>query len=153
MNMPEAEHTHTPNPSGVVAAFPLFPPGSGDDSVSSFTVSVRPRPDERALLVACRAASIRREAMMLLTASVTELSPSDPRHDATYRVVEELRQDWAGRLDRVCGIPSQSGQGLLAKAALLADLVDRDEADQVQGGPALRIAASLADDLLVLGET
>ena len=36
----------------------------------------------------------------------------------------------------------------MAKSGLLAAMIDRDDADRVIGGPVLRLAASLADDLL-----
>ena len=150
--MPEAAQTHTPNPPIVVAALPLFTVGQGDYGYTSVAVSVRVPPDERLLLAACHAASARRHAMAVLMASVSELPPTDPRHDAAYAVVEGLRQDWTRRVERVCAIRAQGEQGLIAKAGLLQDLIDRDTVVRVDGDPTLRMAASLADDLLVLSE-
>ena len=148
--MPQADPTHTRFPSGVVAGL-LMLPANDTAGARSVTMTASARPDEGSLLAACHAAMVRREAMDILTAAVADLHPADPRHEASYVTVSQLQPEWASRVDRVCTIRSQGYQGLAAKASLLASLVERDEDDVVQGGPALRMAASLADDLLVLG--
>ncbi len=146
--MPEAASTDTRSLSGVVAAFWLFPPRvEGGDVLA---VSIRPCPDERELVLACQSATSRREAMDLLTASVAELHPSDPRHEASYAVAGELRPGWVAQLERVSALPALGVRGMAAKAALIVGLAERDEAGHVVGTPVLRVAASLADDLLRL---
>jgi hypothetical protein len=88
--------------------------------------------------------------MDLMTTSVAELHPADPRHEASYAVVAELRPGWVAQLERVAALPALGSRGIAAKASLVANLAERDEAGQVVGAPVLRIAASLADDLLRL---
>lgn len=57
--------------------------------------------------------------------------------------------DWLTRLETLCSRPAETPDDMQAKAALLARLITRDEADRPLGGPALILAASLADDVLV----
>ena len=80
--MPEAENTHTFNPPIVVAALSSVQLGDSDHGYTSIAVSVRAARDERLLLAACHVASVRRDAMTVLMASVSELPPTDPRYDA-----------------------------------------------------------------------
>ena len=146
--MPEAEHITTPTSPSVVAAIPRLVTVDGDGEV---IVSVRRSLAEDELLLACQAVMVRSEAMRLLMQAVADLSPTDPRHAASCAVVDKLRPDWLVQLGRVSEIPAQGVRGLTAKAALVASLVTDDETDLIDGPPALRLAASLADDLLVLG--
>ena len=146
--MPEAEQVDTLNPSRAVARLSVPWSANGVDDV---TVSIRRPSDERELLLACQAVMVRSDALTLLGQAVAELSPTDPRHEASYAVVDRIRPDWIIQLDRVAAIAARGTKGLTAKATLIASLVERDDADHVQGPPALRIAASLADDRLALG--
>ena len=148
--MPEADPTNTPTLSGVVAGFLQLVAATGDGQL---TISVRRSPAERELLLACQAVAVRSEAMRLLTRAVAEVSPHDPRHEASYAVVEQLRPEWGIQLARVSETQAQGCRGITAKARLFASLVGHDAAEDVDGPPALRLAASLVDDLLVLARS
>jgi len=115
---------------------------------SDVTLSLRHRPDERALVAACQAAVVRREAVELVTSAVADLDPSSPRHEAAHAVAAYFLPRWRARLKGVCGMPALGTRGLAAKAALLHGLIDRDTDGVPQGGPAMQVAASLVDDLL-----
>ena len=146
--MPEAKTTHTRTPPDIVAAILHLVTASGDGEL---TVTLSHAPAERDLLVACEAVAVGSQAMRLLTHAVAEMSPEDPRHEASYGVVEQLRPNWVSQVARVSVIPAQGARGITAKATLIASLVEDDQADRVDGPPAMRIALSLASDLLGLG--
>ena len=90
------------------------------------------------------------EVMRLLTHAVADMPPSDPRHEASYTVVDQLRPEWIVQLNMVSALPALGTRGVAAKAAVIASLVGPHDADPMGGLPALRIAASLAHDLLAL---
>ena len=97
---------------------------------------------------ACDAARVAHRAMTLLATSVATLSPEDPRHGAAHAAVDLLRPQWRRHLEAACRLTPSTRGDWIAKSSLLASLVERDETDSVVGGPALQLAASLADDLL-----
>ena len=100
---------------------------------------------------ACQAALTTHAAMGALSASVADMTPSDPRHAAAYAASDLLRQRWRTQLAQVCRLPATGQSGLAAKSRLLSRLIDRDADDAVLGGPVAEVAASLADDVLASG--
>lgn len=97
---------------------------------------------------ACHTAVATEAAMTVLSASVAELAPSDPRHSAAYAALDLLKPRWREQLARACRLTAVEPGGLRVKASLLSSLIERDEQDAVVGGPVVQVAASLADDLL-----
>ena len=97
---------------------------------------------------ACHTAVATEAAMTVLSTSVAELAPSDPRHSAAYAALDLLKPRWREQLARACRLTATEPDGLRVKATLLSSLVERDETDAVVGGPVVQVAASLADDLL-----
>lgn len=141
--MPQAVDTITRAMSGTPQAFTVavsvaFPPPAGPASSSA---------DGR-LDDACRAAMATYSAMQDLLTSVSELLPGDPRHVAAYAASGLLQTRFEEHLSRVCLTRAEDNVGWRAKSALISELIDRDEHDAVLGGPAARVAASLAEDIL-----
>ena len=106
-----------------------------------------PRLDE-CLQRACAAAQSAGAARAALAASVADMDPADPRHEAAYRTADSMRPAWELDIDHVCRAQASTVAGLVAKARLASSLIDRGEGDVAVGGPAMRVAASLVDDLL-----
>ena len=97
---------------------------------------------------ACDRARVVHRAMAALASSVAALSPEDLRHAAAHAAAELLRPEWLRQLGMASCLAPATNADWVAKSGLLASLVERDELDRVVGGPALQLAASLADDLL-----
>ena len=76
-----------------------------------------------------------------------------PRHAAAYAAIEYLRPSWLEQVAEVCRLPAAGPRGFQAKSKALSELLERDDDGAVQGGPALRVAASLARDILAHGST
>ena len=133
--MPEDEPINTPTPFVVVPRFPRLVTANEEPNVS-----VRHSPAECELLLACQLVLVRSETMRLLIQAVADVSPDDPGHEASYAVVGQLRTDWVAQLARVYAIPAQEARGVAADSAPIASLVKGDEADRVEGSPALQIA-------------
>ena len=147
--MPEADTTNTRTPPDIVAAILRLATRDGDGEL---TISALRSPAERELLMDCHAVTVRGEAMRLLTRAVAEVQPTDPRHEASYAVVDQLRPEWTAQLARISATPALGARGITAKATLVASLIQGTEDDCVEGPPVLRIAASLANDLLGLAK-
>ena len=147
--MPSAISQLVPNSSAVIGG--LLTPTALGSMPSDVTRSVRQRPDERALVAACHAAVVHREAVELVTGTVADLDPPSPRHEAAHAIAAHFLPRWRTRLKSVCASPALGTRGLAAKAALLHGLIDRNHDGAPQGGPAMQVAASLVDDLLAHG--
>lgn len=145
--MPEATTTHTRTPPDIVGAIMQLVSADGDGEL---TITVQHAPAERGLLRVCQAAMVHGEVMRLLTHAVADMPPSDLRHEASNTVVDQLRPEWIVQLNMVSALPALGTRGVAAKAAVIASLVGPHDADPMGGLQALRIAASLAHDLLAL---
>ncbi len=144
MTMSQAVPTHTRIPFGVTILVEVSNSSGAADNHTGADSSHDVRLGD-----ACRAALVTHGCMTALSTSVADLLPEDPRHAAAYAAIDLLKPRWATEIAKACRTPAAGPRGLLSKASLLEALVVRDEADVVQGGPALQLAASLADDLLV----
>ncbi len=100
------------------------------------------------LEAACRSAAATQRAISALSESVADIAPDDPRHAAAYAAMEHLMPTWLEQVAEVCRLPAVGLRGFQAKSEALEQLVDRDDDGTVHGGPALRVAASLARDIL-----
>lgn len=143
--MPEAKPINTINLSGAVPRYLRPVSASG-----GLTISVPHSLVERERVPACQAMMVRTDAMLRLAQTVSGVMLNNPRHEAFYADVEQLRPEWLAQLGTVSAIPAQGTPELAAKATLIASLTRHDEATHVDRPPALPIAASLVDDMLVL---
>ncbi len=135
--MPQAVSINTRFPSIVVVALAGGRPD--DDHLAESPI---------ALGAACQDAATTHAAMTALSVSVADLSPEDPRHATAHGAAALLQPRWQEQIERAVRLPAEGPHGFRLKASLVATLVERDPGDTVVGPPALRIAASLADDLL-----
>ena len=143
--MPQATHTYTPHPVVVAlqiaaSSLPPLPP------IGRVTLTYQ----DAILREACQAARVAHAAMAALSASVADLMPGDPRHDAAGAAIADLRARWASEVEQASSVPAAGAVGLRDKAGLLDSLIDREEDGRVPGTPALGVAASLAADVLRL---
>ena len=143
--MPEAKLINTTNLSGVVSRFLRLVIASGE-----LIVSVRHSLAERELVPACQAMMVRTDAILRLAQTVSGVMLNNPRPEASFADVEQLRPEWLAQLRTVSAIPAQGAPGLAANAPLIASLIRHDEATHVDRPLALPGAASLLDDMLVL---
>ncbi len=143
--MPQATSSNTRNSSGVAALFATVGVTlPGDPGVTRVTSLDRNPP----LTAACHAAMVSQQAMTALSVSVADLPPDDPRHAAAYAAAAMLRPRWQEQVALACRIPATFPSAFQTKAALFSSMVERDVDDAVIGSPALKVAASLANDVL-----
>ncbi len=114
-------------------------------------VEGEPLQSDLVLVRACASARAKGEAMAALLASIADLPPTEARHDAAYAAVGQLRPGWEDDVATACRHPARTAAGLHAKAELAAKLFDRETDGTVVGSPAVRLAASLADDVFCAG--
>ena len=128
-------------------------------SVANPTVTRLRRPIQRRLVTAalsqdatlreaCLAATASLRAITAVADSVATLSPDDPAHQAACRVVDALHPSWRHELDRAARCAATSHGALRDKAALLDALIELKDGDFDEDHPVLRLAASLATDIL-----
>lgn len=101
-----------------------------------------------AMHAACDSALAGHRAYAFLHGLFEAMEPTHPDRAAVQDTLDLLRAEWLGRVGTVSRLPAADQPGLLLKAAVLSRLIERDEADAVTGGPAMQLAASLADDIL-----
>lgn len=99
---------------------------------------------------ACIRASGLDHAMDELLCGVADLLPTDPRHEAAYGAAAMLRPLWVEAVDDAAAMVAITARDLRMKSKLIQNLIERDERDEVVGGPLARLSAGLADDLLAL---
>lgn len=101
---------------------------------------------------ACTAALASHKAWLFLSGLLNSVPDSHPFHRSATDTLELVQIEWLHLVDTVGSLPAASGADVLLKAAVLSRAIERDDDDEIVGSPALALAASLADDILVRPE-
>jgi hypothetical protein len=83
-----------------------------------------------------------------LSDSLAELPPDDPRCCAVRAAIGRLRVAWFDEVEQAWTVPASGPEGLRDKAELLDLLIARDGNGTLPRSPVLKLAASLAADVL-----
>ena len=135
--MPEA----TPTSSRHMSAMATLSEHAGSDGSVTSAGPLNCR--ERALSLACRDALTTHVALTALLITCPRSGIKDPAFRETARF---LGCRWEKQVAEVCATAATCGDDLALKARLLRRMVDHTEAALI--GPTVRLAASLASDVL-----